>query len=55
MNLFSLTVDFAFKALFGKNEDLLLGLLNSFPQFQGKKKLKSLKVLNSEIPKEISP
>lgn len=52
MKLFSLTVDFAFKVLFGQNPDLLLSLLNSFPQFQGEKSIASIKVLNPEIPKE---
>ncbi len=53
MKLFRLTVDFAFKALFAQNPDLLLSLLNSFPQFQGQKCISSLKVLNPEIPKEM--
>ena len=54
MKLFSLTVDFAFKALFAPNPDLLMNLLNSFPSFQGYNRIKALKVLNPEIPKEIS-
>ena len=54
MKLFSLTVDFAFKALFAPNPDLLMDLLNSFPSFQGYNRIKALKVLNPEIPKEIS-
>ena len=54
MKFFALTVDFVFKSVFGKNEDLLLGLLNSFPQFQENRRIVWLKVLNPEIPKEIS-
>lgn len=54
MKLFSLTVDFAFKALFAPNPDLLMSLLNSFPSFQGTNRIKALKVLNPEIPKEMS-
>jgi predicted transposase/invertase (TIGR01784 family) len=54
MKLFSLTVDFAFKALFAPNPDLLMDLLNSFPSFQGYNRIKNLKVLNPEIPKKIS-
>jgi len=54
MKLFSLTVDFAFKSLFAPNPDLLISLINSFPSFQGKSRVVNLKVLNPEIPKEIS-
>jgi hypothetical protein len=54
MELFSLTVDFAFKALFAPNPDLLKDLINSFPSFQGGNRIKNLKGLNPEIPKEIS-
>ena len=54
MKLFSLTVDFAFKALFAPNPDLLMSLINSFPSFQGANRIKNLKVLNPEIPKELS-
>ncbi|MCB1143914.1 MAG: Rpn family recombination-promoting nuclease/putative transposase [Leptospiraceae bacterium] len=54
MKLFSLTVDFAFKALFAPNPDLLVNLLNSFPSFKGNNRIVSLKVLNPEIPKELS-
>ncbi len=54
MKLFALTVDFAFKALFAPNPDLLMSLLNSFPSFQGSNRIRALKVLNPEIPKEIS-
>ena len=53
MKLFRLTIDFAFKAVFGKNPDLLMGMLNSFPQFQGTKQIKSLTILNPEMPKEL--
>ena len=54
MKLFALTVDFAFKSLFAPNPDLLKALLNSFPCFQGENTIKHLKVLNPEIPKELS-
>ena len=54
MKLFSLTVDFAFKSLFAPNPDLLMSLINSFPSFQGANRIKNLKVLNPEIPKELS-
>jgi predicted transposase/invertase (TIGR01784 family) len=54
MKLFSLTVDFAFKSLFAPNPDLLISLINSFPSFQAKNRVVNLKVLNPEIPKEIS-
>ena len=53
MELFRLTIDFAFKAVFGKNPDILLAMLNSVPQFQGQKAIKSLEVLNPEISKEL--
>jgi predicted transposase/invertase (TIGR01784 family) len=46
-----LTDNFLFKAIFSKNEDLLLELLNSFPEFQEEKKIERLKVLNPELPK----
>jgi predicted transposase/invertase (TIGR01784 family) len=46
-----LTDNFLFKVIFSKNEDLLLDLLNSFPEFQEEKKIQSLKVLNPELPK----
>jgi predicted transposase/invertase (TIGR01784 family) len=49
MKLLPLTNDFVFKAVFAKNEDLLLDLLNSFPEFVGEHKIKNLKVLNPEI------
>ena len=54
MKLFRLTIDFTFKAVFGKNPDLLMDMLNSFPQFQGNKQIKSLTILNPEIPKELT-
>ncbi len=46
-----LTDNFIFKAVFAQHEDLLLDLLNSFPEFSGEKKIVSLKVLNPELPK----
>ena len=53
MKLLPLTNDFTFKAVFSKHEDVLLDLLNSFPDFQKEKKIISLKVLNPEIPKDM--
>ena len=52
MKLLPLFDDFVFKAIFGKNPDLLLDLLNSFPEFSGEKEIKEIRVLNPEIPKE---
>jgi predicted transposase/invertase (TIGR01784 family) len=54
MKLFSLTVDFAFKALFAPNPDLLMDLINAFPAFQGENKVINIKILNPEIPKKLS-
>ncbi len=45
------TDNFLFKVLFSKNENQLLELLNSFPEFQNDKKILKIKVLNPEIPK----
>jgi len=52
MKLLPLTNDFVFKAVFSKHEDVLMNLLNSFPEFQKEKRIISLKVLNPEIPKD---
>lgn len=52
MKLLPLTNDFVFKAVFSKHEDVLMNLLNSFPEFQKEKRIVSLKVLNPEIPKD---
>jgi predicted transposase/invertase (TIGR01784 family) len=46
-----LTDNFLFKVIFSENEDSLLDLLNSFPDFQGENKIENLKVLNPELPK----
>ncbi len=54
MKLLPLTNDFTFKAVFSNDEDVLIDLLNSFPEFQGKNKIASLKVLNPEIPKDMN-
>ncbi|MBP6739883.1 MAG: PD-(D/E)XK nuclease family transposase [Leptospiraceae bacterium] len=43
---------FVFKAVFGKNPDLLLALLNSFPEFADEKQIEQLYILNPEIPKD---
>ena len=45
------TDNFLFKALFSQHEDILLDLLNSFPEFQNKKQILKIKVLNPELPK----
>ncbi|MCB1179757.1 MAG: Rpn family recombination-promoting nuclease/putative transposase [Leptospiraceae bacterium] len=47
----SLTDNSIFKAVFGSNVDILIDLLNSFPSFQGEKKIIDLSILNPEIPK----
>ncbi len=52
MKLLPLTNDFTFKIVFSNDDDVLLDLLNSFPDFQGKNQIASLKVLNPEIPKD---
>ena len=46
-----LTDNFLFKVLFSKNQNQLLELLNSFPEFQNEKKILKIKVLNPELPK----
>lgn len=51
MKLLPLTNDFTFKAVFSKHEDVLIDLLNSFPEFHVEKQIVSLKILNPEIPK----
>jgi len=53
MKLLPLTNDFTFKAVFSKHEDVLLDLLNSFPEFEDNKQIVSLRVLNPEIPKDM--
>jgi predicted transposase/invertase (TIGR01784 family) len=50
MKLLPLSNDFVFKAIFARKPDLLLDLLNSFPEFSGERKIKTLQVLNPEIP-----
>ncbi len=52
MKLLPLTNDFVFKAVFGKNPDLLLALLNSFPEFSNEKQIEHIYILNPELPKE---
>ncbi|MBL0263418.1 MAG: PD-(D/E)XK nuclease family transposase [Leptospiraceae bacterium] len=54
MKLLPLTNDFTFKAVFSKHEDVLLDLLNSFPDFEGDNQISSLKVLNPRIEKEVN-
>ena len=38
MKLLPLSNDFVFKAIFARKPDLLLDLLNSFPEFSGERK-----------------
>lgn len=51
--LFRLTLDYAFKVLFGQNPDILLDMLNSFPEFSGDNQIAELTVLNPEIPGDL--
>ena len=53
MKLLPFTNDFVFKAIFGRNPDILLDLLNSFPEFAGDKQIQDIQILNPEIPKDI--
>ncbi|MDX1959933.1 MAG: hypothetical protein SFU98_15285 [Leptospiraceae bacterium] len=53
-NILPLTDNFVFKAIFSQNPDLLLDLLNSFPEFQENKNLlearkKSMLVYNTNL------
>ncbi|MDX1961469.1 MAG: PD-(D/E)XK nuclease family transposase [Leptospiraceae bacterium] len=50
-NFLPLTDNFIFKAIFSQNPDLLLKLLNSFPEFQKSKRIENIKILNPELPK----
>jgi predicted transposase/invertase (TIGR01784 family) len=50
MKLLPLSNDFVFKAVLAKHPDLLIDLLNSFPEFSGEHQLRSLTVLNPDLP-----
>jgi predicted transposase/invertase (TIGR01784 family) len=41
--------NYIFKKDFTKDKEILLDLLNSFPQFQGRKKITKIRILNPEI------
>lgn len=41
--------NYIFKKVFTKDKEILLDLLNSFPQFQGRKKITKIRILNPEI------
>jgi hypothetical protein len=43
--------NFIFKALLVKNEALVIDILNSFPEFEGERKITEIKILNPELPK----
>ena len=49
MKLLPLSNDFVFKAIFARKPDLLLDLLNSFPEFSGERKNPEIHIL--ELPK----
>ncbi len=51
MSLIPPTNNFIFKPLLAKNEALVLDILNSFPEFEGDRKILSIKILNPELPK----
>jgi predicted transposase/invertase (TIGR01784 family) len=51
MSLLPPSNNFIFKALLVKNEALVLDILNSFPEFEGDRKILSIKILNPELPK----
>ncbi|HRG47658.1 MAG TPA: Rpn family recombination-promoting nuclease/putative transposase [Leptospiraceae bacterium] len=53
MKLLPLTNDFTFKAVFSKEDDVLIDLLNSFPDFQGKNQITAIKILNPEMPRDM--
>lgn len=53
MKLLPLTNDFTFKAVFSKDEDVLIDLLNSFPEFQGTNQITYIKILNPEMPRDM--
>lgn len=48
-HLLPLYDNYIFKKVFTKDKEILLDLLNSFPQFQAKKKIKKIRILNPEI------
>jgi hypothetical protein len=46
MEILPIHNDLVFKLLFSRDPEILLDLLNSFPDFKGKRKIKKLKILN---------
>jgi predicted transposase/invertase (TIGR01784 family) len=51
MRLLPLHNDYIFKALFVRNPDILLDLINALPQFTGEHKVAEISILNPELPK----
>ena len=51
MRLLPLHNDYIFKALFVRNPDILLDLINALPQFTGEHKVTEISILNPELPK----
>jgi predicted transposase/invertase (TIGR01784 family) len=51
MRLLPPSNNFIFKALLVKNELIVIDILNSFPEFQGDKKITEIKILNPELLK----
>ena len=51
MRLLPLYYDYIFKALFVRNPDILLNLINSLPQFTGNRRVTEISILNPELPK----
>jgi predicted transposase/invertase (TIGR01784 family) len=51
MRLLPLHNDYVFKALFVRNPDILLDLINALPQFTGEHKVAEISILNPELPK----
>jgi hypothetical protein len=46
MKILPIHNDLVFKLLFSRDPEILLDLLNSFPDFKGRRKIKKLKILN---------
>jgi hypothetical protein len=49
MRLLPPSNNFVFKALLVKNEALVIDILNSFPEFEGERKITEIKILNPEL------
>ncbi|HMV41346.1 MAG TPA: Rpn family recombination-promoting nuclease/putative transposase [Leptospiraceae bacterium] len=52
IKLLPLTNDYIFKSVFGKHEDVILNLINSFPEFIGEGRIEKIQILNPEIPRD---